>query len=418
MKTLRRKRRLKTDSQNGLANTTWPMIHCDPQGTKTSPNAGPISEDANVILAELSSDVILMISTPDVLYVQEAENYVKAFNPDTLELIATSPSLEATFPFFAGGTLDENGYLWFTANDRIARLSPDLSEVVWSESLEPSALAYNTCCFLPDGNLLVTTSLAAHIISPELVNGTFKIISSLDLGSITWNGEQVYPFYPIMPRPVSDEKGGLYFTSNGFMSKLIYDENTQRILPECVWAVAHGANDVSFNLSDAVLVSNSVYAAAKPGDTSAMNIYSVEKDSGKLTGICIPFPDAIGYTSAHCVGAVADKGILIVICNTPDLTGGMAAIDAETMELIWHAPIAVIGGAFCCSSVSNHAYIISRDPEDSLLKYWAINLDDGSQTVLHQNPSDVDPTVSLPSIGYNGTLYYPNPTPGFARITD
>jgi hypothetical protein len=110
--------------------------------------------------------------------------------------------------------------------------------------------------------------------------------------------------------------------------------------------------------------------------------------------------------------------MLIVICNTPDLTGGMAAVNATTMEVLWHSPIAQIGGAFCCSSVSNRGYIISRDPNDGMLKYWAINLDDGSQTVLHQYASDVDPNVSLASIGYDGKLYYPNPTPGFAMIQD
>jgi len=413
-----RKKRLKATTQDALASTTWPMIHCDPQGTKTSPNSAPTQAEAATITTDLDSDVILMLSTPELIYVQEAENYVKAFDPQTLELIATSPSLDATFPFFAGGTLDDSGYLWFTANNRIARLSPDLSEVVWSDTLEPSELPYNTCCFLPDGNFLVTTCLAAHVISSELTNGTFQVLSSLDLGALTWNGEQVFTYYPIMPRPVSDDQGGLYFTTNGFVSKLVYDEETQAVLPQVIWAVPHEERDLSFNLSDAVLVSNRVYAAAKPQDTNAMQVYSMENSLGGDVETCIPFPDAIGAISAHCVGAVADKEILIVICNTTDLTGGMAAVDATTMEIIWNVPMANIGGAFCCSSASNKAYIINRNPEDSMLKYWAIDLDDGTPTLLHQYYSDVDPSASLPAIGYNGRLYYPNPTPGLAMLQD
>lgn len=418
MSIIKRKKQRRLASQNALANTSWPMIHCDPQGSKTSPYAGPTQEDTSVILAQLDSDVILMLSTPNAIYVQEAVNYVKAFHPETLELLATSPNLEAVFPFFAGGNLDEEGYLWFTANNRVARLSPDLSEVVWSELLEPSGQAYNTCCFLPDGNFLVTTSIAAHVLSSKLTDGTFKVISSLDLYSIMWNEEHVYPFSPIMPRPVSDEEGGLYFTSDGFMSKLFYDQETQTISPNVIWAVPHEERDASFNLSDAVVVSNRVYAAAIPQENNAMQVYSVDCTSGEVEGTCIPFPDAIGYISAHCVGAVPDKNMLIVICNTPDLTGGMAAVDATTMEVLWQALIAQIGASFCCSSVSNRGYLISTDPEDGMLKYWAINLDDGSQTVLHQYPSDVIPSASLASIGYDGRLYYPNPTPGLAMIQD
>ncbi len=401
-----------------LANTTWPMIHCDAQGTKTSPNSGPTQKDATTVLAELSTDVILMLSTKNRIYVQEAENYVKAFHPETLELMEQSESLEATFPFFAGGTLESNGNMWFTANNRVARLSPDLKEVIWSESFEPADLPFNTCCFLPDGNLLVTSCLAAHVISPELKNGTFEIISSLDLGALRWEGEQVFVYYPVMPRPVSDEDGGLYFSSNGFVSKLHYDSKSKSILPEILWAVPHDEDDVSFNLCDPVLVDSNVYAVAKPSDTEAMKVYSIDSTTGNLIGTCIPFPEAIGYVSAHTIGAVAEKNMLIVICQTPDLTGGMVGIDATTLNVLWQAPLANIGGAFCCSSVSNRAYIINRDSNDSMLRYWAIDLDNGAQTVLHQYPSDTDPSVSLASIGYDGRLYYPNPTPGFAMIQD
>lgn len=403
-------------SELSLAKTTWPMIHCDGHGSKSSPNSGPTQENAQAIFAQLDSDVILMLSTPDVIYVQEAINYIKAFNQKTLELINTSPSLDATFPFFAGGTLDNEGYLWYTANNRIARLSPSLNEVVWSERFEPSDVPYNTCCFLPDGNLLVTSCSAAHVVSPQLNEGTFKIVSSLDLSKITWKNQQVYPFYPVMPRPVVDNQGGLYFTSNGFVSKLFYNQKKQEIDANLVWAKPHKKSDASFNLSDAVLQLNYVYAAAKPQDDTAMQIYGFDKTTGEVLGTCIPFPKAIGASSVHCLGGVKEKNILIAICYTEDLSGGMVAIDATSLKVLWHTPIAVIGGAFCCSSVSNRAYIISRDPKDLLLKYWAINLDDGTKTILYQYPSDIDPAVSLSSIGYQGRLYYPNPSPGLTMI--
>ncbi len=414
--TRKNQKRLKTN--DALADTSWPMIHCDPQGTKTSPYAGPSMKDAPTILAQLDSNVILMLSTPKVIYVQEAMNYVKAFDAETLDLLYTSPNLGATFPFFAGGSLDANGYLWFTANNRIARLSPDLSEVVWSEYFQPEDKAFNTCCFLPDGNLLATSSTAAHVIDPEINNGTFSVISTLNLSALTWNGQQVYTDIPIMPRPVRDDQNGLYFTSAGFVSKLEYDVSTQKILPNVIWAVPHNERADFFSLSDAVVVSSNVYAAAKPTDNYAMEVYRIDSTAGFVLGICTPFPEAIGYSSAHCVGAVSDKNILIVICETPDLTGGMAAVDATSMEVLWHAPLANIGGAFCCSASSNKAYIINRDPNDSMLKYWAIDLDNGETTILHQYPSDTDPAISLSSVGYEGRLYYPNPTPGFAMIQD
>ena len=401
-----------------MANTSWPMIHCDPQGTKTSPFAGPSMKDAPTILAKLDSDVILMLSTPKIIYVQEASNYVKAFDAESLELLYTSPSLGATFPFFAGGTLDANGFLWFTANNQVARLSPNLKEVVWSEHFEPENKAFNTCCFLSDGNLLVTCSTTAHVINPEIKNGSFEVISTLDLSELTWNGQQVYTDIPIMPRPVRDSQNGLYFTSTGFVSKLEYDESTQRILPHVIWAVPHNEKAEFFSLSDAVVVSSSTYAAAKPTDDYAMQVYRIDSNTGNVLGICTPFPEAIGNSSAHCVGAVSDKNILIVICEASDLTGGMAAVDATTMDVLWHAPIANIGGAFCCSESSNRAYIISRDANDLMLKYWAIDLDNGEMTILHQYPSTSDPTISLASVGYEGRLYYPNPTPGFAMIKD
>ena len=414
--TKKNQKRLKTN--DAMANTSWPMIHCDPEGTKTSPYLGPSMKDAPTILAELDSDVILMLSTPKVIYVQEAENYVKAFDAETLELLYTSPGLGATFPFFAGGSLGENGYLWFTANNQIARLSPDLSEVVWSERFEPENKAFNTCCFLSDGNLLVTCSTTAHVINPELKNGTFEVISTLDLSDLTWAGKQVYTDIPIMPRPVRDDQNGLYFTSTGFVSKLEYDESAQSIVPNVRWAVPHNERADFFSLSDAVVVDFNVYAAAKPTDNYAMEVYRIDIRSGEVLGICTPFPEAIGYSSAHCVGAVSDKNILIVICETPDLTGGMVAVDATSMKVLWHVRLANIGGAFCCSSSSNKAYIINRDPNDSMLKYWAIDLDNGETTILHQYPSDTDPAISLSSIGYEGRLYYPNPTPGFAMIQD
>lgn len=412
----RRKTREKSP-YNQLADTSWPMIHCDPEGSKLSNFPGPEQDRAKLLQKEIDTDVILIIPTADYLYVQEAENFVRAYDPQSLQLLHEA-NLNATFPKLGGGTLDKEGYLWFTANNQVVRLSPDLSECIWSDAFPPARLPYNSCCFLPDGNLLVTSCAAAHVISSKLEDNSFRLISSLDLSALTFNGQKAFPFVPILPRPVMDESGNLYFSTISCICHLHYDQSTQRIAPELKWAFPVQAPDAAFNMADPILMNGKVYAAAIPGEAQPMHIYCLDKDTGALISSGTPFPNALQAGAAHTLGCIPEEDKVVVICNTENYTGGMAAMNGQSLEVLWHAAMAQIGAAFCMSKPSQRAYIIHYDAEAQLLQYSAINTNNGEMSLLSDYPSEIPPNVSLPSIGYDGRLYYPNPSPGFAMIED
>lgn len=404
-----------------LADTAWPMIHCTSEGTKEAVGSAPVRLVEDVQFFDPGSDAlkngtasVLMPIGARYLYYQAAQNWIFALDPDDIRRPRFRFSTAGLgFPQVAGGVVDNEGHVWWTIENQIVRLDEDLSNPVYSEPMTPAKLGYNAVNIMPDGNLLAVCKLAAHIVSSRPKAGALPLLSSTNLQRI-FQLPLPTPQQPLIPRPVDDGKGNLYFCAGQTVCRLRYDARRQRLLPKPVWSFTTPLEVGIYAYADPVLINGRVWAiTGSTGDTtSPMLLSCLDAETGAVRGQSMPFPTVLDSTTWHTLGGAPQMGLVIAICNTGnDDGGGVVAIDQETLDVVWRFPLKNIGEAFCLSEATGRVYISSMESDDGApLRFWAISLKTGQGTLLHERPSEEVPPNSLPSIGYDGNLYYPTPS--------
>ncbi len=365
-----------------LADTAWPMIHCTQHGTKQATGPGPVSSRCHVQHHELGMTVVIMVTGKKYLYVQTTPlntsaqpsqsqdakttgDLLYAFDLDDIRQPCFRFATDASFPYVAGGVVDNQGHVWWTVKNRVVRLSAELDEPVFSEAMRPVGLAYNGLSILPDGNLLVVCKLAAHIVSTRQRNadGEFRILSTLDLERI-FGSELLLPGIPVIGRPVDDGQGDFFFNGAQTACRLSYDAEQQRLCPDPVWTFTNTQSQSMFLLADPVLVGDTVWVITSPQNVFGciampMQLTCLDAASGKVKGQTFPFPRGLGNANLHTLGAAPNAGRVIAIFNSRE--PGVVALETETLDVAWRFPLKNISEAFCLSEASGRVYIANRE---------------------------------------------------------
>ncbi len=398
---------IKKTDRNALATSAWPMIHGGPDGCKSSPLPAPTTGPVTIDRFAGSSASIVTTIDDGLIYLQAGIKFVYCFADDNLEQPIEQVELDASFPAVGGNTVDKEGHVFLTRFGRLMRFDRGLKNPVLSAKLAPADALYNAVGFLADGNLLVTSSTTAHVVSPNDDDGEMPVLSTTDLSQLTYNGKLLFAPIGFAPRPVYDSSTGVYFNSQDYLVKMTYMPQTAELATMASWAFRNPQPGGTFALSNPILVNDQVWTVSQPPADQPMQLFCLDSSSGEVLGQCTPFPMALGKFAAHTLGAVSDANVVVVICDTDDTSGGVVAIDSETMDTLWHFPLAQIGDAFVISEACGVVYIAAFDQAEEQIEIWAITLAEGEGTVLHREPSTRAPQSSLPCIGPGGDLFYP-----------
>lgn len=395
-------------SKDSLARSGWPMIHCTPAGTKKSLLPGPISDDVEIEHFQGESSSIVITIDDDLVYYQQAQNTIDCFSVDDFGKPLNTVDLNATFPAVGGNVVDREGHVYFTRFGQLIRFDRGLKNPVVSENLEPADALYNGVGFMIDGNLLVTSTRFAHVVSPRArKGGKLPVLSTTDLRQSAVDGVPTFASRMFGPRPVYDDQGGVYMNGLDYLAKLTYAPQITKLQTMPQWAFRCPQAGGNLTLANPMLVGDNVWTISNPPADQPMQLYCVAQNNGALVGQCTPFPTALGQTSAHTLGAVPSANLILAICDTADRSGGMVAIDSRTLDVRWRLPLSQISQAFAISEASGVAYISAWSADERRIDFLSIRLEDGQPTILTSVASDSAPPASLPSVGPGGNLFYP-----------
>lgn len=402
-----------------LSGTSWPMIHCRPEGTKNCPLPGPANTSpTSQFLQDVS--VIIMVTGRDLLYLQPNADQLFCYAFNDLSKPVHRVEFGAQYPQVGGGVVDDQGNLWFTRNGNMVRFSEGLLDPIISETFTPTDAIYNGLGLMTDGNALITSTTWAHVLATSLNDaGGFSLLSSLNLTEVSYEGVNVFPDSgpKLASRPVYGDNDGVYMNSAEYLVKMRYDKENTRLDPQPVWALEDPQQNGRINLSNPILVNENVWAVSQPTQDQPMPVYCVSRDNGALIQTIVPFPQALGKYSDHTLGADPDRGLVFVICNDNAGKGGVAAINISNFDVAWRLPLNNISEAFGLSVPSGPLYISNQENEDAPFSVWAIALENGEGRIIYTREADGNPPPSLPSIGPDGNLYYPY-NDGLIRLQD
>ena len=261
-----------------IASSDWPVIHQNNQSTKDTLMLGPEVLDESKVDEWLTFNTVLLLLGENYLYQQPGQDTsIYAYDPNNL---SAGPvfrvNLGASFPDVGGGIIDYSGNLWFNLQDRIVRLSEDLSSATYSEHMADTFPATvtpknNGMTLFSDGNILSTsTGKDAWLVSTAVnENNEFPVIIYFDFTQLQLNDEFILADETqFSPRPVLNDNDEFIIMSESYMVKLRYDAELKTIDNNIIWAFRNPENNTSIQstiaISHAVIMADKTCAATGP----------------------------------------------------------------------------------------------------------------------------------------------------------
>lgn len=418
-----------------LATVAWPILHGNERASKSSPLPGPLGSSSASTSGSVAGSLKVLYSPPlnkgvvqllgrKYYYHQEMQTgLIRAFDPANPRTVIASYDLGPSYPFSAGGIIDQFNRLYYTSDKKLIRLEEDLSSPVFSEPFVVSS-SWNGVDFLPDGNLLVTSMGAnAVVLGTNPVNGRLPILQEIDLRNIRWKGRRLLgegnlPNGDLLkgPRPVG-ENGSFYMTIDRYLVRWSQDARTGRMKGDFDWVfeLPGDLSGHSFGSSNAIILSGRICANTTPPEDQTSVLLCIDSSSTKLLFRSKPVPTVLGAPGLHNLGSLEKEGILLMVARNSDLVGGFGAVDARNGKVLWSVALPRVSEAFTISAATRHAYLSYRPEPEGNLHILGIDVLTGKSKVILELPVDEDPSAALWLIGKQKDLFAPVPG-GFVRI--
>jgi hypothetical protein len=409
-----------------IASSDWPVIHQNNQSTKDNLTVGPEVLDQSKIDEWLTSNTVLLLLGENYLYQQPGQDTsIYAYDPNNLSAGPVfQVNLGVSFPDVGGGIIDDNGNLWFNLQDRIVRLSEDLSSPTYSENMEdtfPGTVfpKNNGMTLFSDGNILSTsTGKDAWLVSTAInENNEFPVLAYFDFTQLQLNDEFILADETqFNPRPVLNDNDEFIIMSESYMVKLRYDTELKTIDNNIIWVFKNPENSNSIQstigISHAVIMADKTCAATGPiTDAVTMKVYCVDSGSGVLLNEFEPFPNAPGARALHNLGGFRDTNSLVAIVN--DTTGngnaGVAVFDLTQNSQVGESVLFnFISESFVLAAGNQRIYLAKRDSLEEPFQILSIVVSTGEYTTIYESDASGPPRAGLGAVGEFG-LYFPTP---------
>ncbi|MEL6194665.1 MAG: T9SS type A sorting domain-containing protein [Bacteroidota bacterium] len=344
---------------------------------------------------------------PDLAYYAQFSPYVVKVDPETMDTVYLDLSGGSGIPYVGGLADHPNGYLYAVAQARIFQIDPvDMSIVNFIDMpVEDQSTVYNGLNVASNG-LIITKSANFG----EFSQGSFWVV---DANSLEILSELKLEAGSARLSFDCDSLGNeyVYHLNQNFTFRMLVTEDS--LIVDSTWIAAYAPYGPGNNTepTSPKIANNRVHYTTNTSfadATQAMKIfwqstessYSLEEDT--LDGFFM-FSDTI-TTGFDFFGLTLDEETGVIIGHD-QANGKIAAYEiSEQEELVylWEKEVNVSSGT---NIVEGIVYVNDYNREEEVDYLLMLDLMSGAELGRIATPGTV-PTISLPSPGYLGDIYF------------